>query len=334
MNSTRRFLAILVCTVISVKGNAMTYVVRKGDTLGEVLYRKVPGRIYGSGNNLEKTKRLNPKLKSIHKLTPGFVLKLPKGQGKYTQLELSNQSKKNEVGNSQDAIAESLNMQQGTKSDEALLHQSFIFGFKFSSESLKAVESLSSASEIANSDIGYGLFLRWNHKWNEKIHFFLESSLMKHSFNVASNKTLVDDSLLKMDVVSGLQWNYRRNHIFEASLGLVENLILNSESSTVLDIDKIVTPSLKVSGSHTLIRFERAYSLYAFWAAGGFFPTKQSDYETEWGSFWEVGAGSTYSKKGRRFTISVSYGQDSLPTDSLTETNKSIEIDASMGVEF
>ena len=334
MSSTTKALVELVCTMISLPGNTVTYVVRKGDTLGEVLYRNVPGRIYGPGNNLEKVKRLNPKLQSVHMLDPGITLELPKGDGEYTQLELSSQSKNMRQAIGENGVVKTPLVKKVTKSDEVSLHQSIIFGIKLSSESLKALEKLSNASEISNSDLGYGYFLRWEHKWNEDVHYFLEGSMRKFKFKVASNKTLSGDTILKMDAFTGIKWNFQESHLFEGSMGLVENLILNSDSGSILNIDKVVTPVLKIAGKHTVIRFKRPYTVYAFWNAGGIFPTKQSAYETEWGSFWEVGSESTYELEGRSFTISVSYGQDSLTTDSLEQTNKSIEIGASIGVEF
>ena len=50
MISTKKVLSALFYLGFSVKGTAMTYVVKDSDTLSDILYRKVPGRIYVSHN--------------------------------------------------------------------------------------------------------------------------------------------------------------------------------------------------------------------------------------------------------------------------------------------
>ena len=339
MISTKKVLSALFYLGFSVKGTAMTYVVKDSDTLSDILYRKVPGRIYGSGNNLEKAKLLNPNLISIHRVTPGEVLTLPEGIGKYTQFEIAsgiaeedNYVESKQVKNEKrEKSASKLPTQKVKEKD---LHQSFFFGLRFNNESLTATEKQSGEREISTSDLAYGAFFRWSHKWSDKLYFFFDASISKFEFDVSNGKTLEEDGLTKAYGGVGIRYKITPTHYFELGTGLGESFLLNSKTATELEIDKVVIPSISVSGNHTFKKFDSGYGLSGFWRLGALLPTSQSGFDTEFGNYWSVGTGSFYETGGKIFNISISYGQRSVETDDIEQTNKDISISAGIGFEF
>ncbi len=339
MDLTKNVLSTLICIGVSVKGTAMTYVVKDGDTLSDILYKKVPGNIYGSNNNLDKAKLLNPNLISIHRVTPGEVLTLPQGIGKYTQFEIAsgiaqedNYVESKQVKNEKrEKIASKLPMQKVLEKD---LHQSIFFGLRLNNESLAATEKQSGEKEISTSDLSYGAFFRWSHKWSDTLNLFFDASISKFNFDVSNGKTLKEDGLTKAYGGVGIRYNLTPSHSFELGTGLGESFLLNSKTATELEIDKVVIPSISVSGNHTIKKFDSGYGLNGFWRLGTLLPTSQSDFDTEFGNYWSVGTGSFYETGGKIFNISISYGQRSVETDDIEQTNKDISISAGIGFEF
>ena len=339
MNSTKNVLSALLCLGISVKGTARTYVVKDGDTLSDILYKKVPGRIYGPGNSLEKARLLNPNLISVHRVTPGEVLTLPEGIGKYTQFEIArglaendNYVESKQVKNEKrEKLASKLPMQKVLEKD---LHQSFFFGLRLNNESLAATEKQSGEKEISTSDLAYGAFFRWSHKWNGKFDFFFDASISKLKFDVSDGKTLEEDSMTKAYGGVGIRYKLTPSHSFEIGTGLGESFLLNSKTATELKISKVVIPSISVSGNHIFKKFDSGYGLSGFWRLGALLPTSQSGFDTELGNYWSVGTGSFYETGGKTFNISISYGQRSVETDDIEQTNKDISISAGVGFEF
>ena len=148
------------------------------------------------------------------------------------------------------------------------------------------------------------------------------------------HKELSKADLTKLYSGVGLKYKYNPKHSFEFATGLGESFLLNSKSATELEIDKIVIPSISTSGTHSLKKFKSGYEFQSFWRLGGLLPTTQSDYKTEFGTYWRIGAGSSYDNNGKKYNISVSYGQRSLKTDDVEQTNKDIAISAGVGFDF
>ena len=302
---------------------ADVYVVRPGDTASDILFKNVEGRIYGRGNNLSKLLMYNPHIVDPDNIAVGETLRFPK------EFTLLSKSVKPEQQSPTKAKEKT-----NTEARPSANHQSLFFGLEFGSMSLSATESATGENEVATSDLAYGATVRWVHNWSEKLNFFLNGSISKYKFQVSEGKDLEEESVSKAYAGVGINHKYNNKHNFEFEAGLSESLILTSNSSTELEIEKVVIPKLTTSGTHTIARFTSGYGLNASWGAGAFLPSSQPSYDTELTSFWKFGASSFYEQNGKRFSVSLSYGQESIETDNIEQTNKEIAISARTGVEF
>lgn len=64
-------MSIVAFAGVTASAWAVTYVVRKGEVLSEIIYRDIPGRIYGKNGNLAKILQLNPEIKDPNKIVDG-----------------------------------------------------------------------------------------------------------------------------------------------------------------------------------------------------------------------------------------------------------------------
>ena len=316
------------------------YVVRSGDTLSNILYNNVEGRIYGPEANLSKLLRANPSITNPNYIQVGQEINFPNSFKFINPIANSSDNrikKSHKVLKKKEEYLEIVK-NDNQKSDDAKastkLNQSLFFGLNLNSESISSLETSTNESEIAKSDLAYGVSARWSHHWNKKLNFFMDTSISKYKFKVSTNKELSKADLTKLYGGVGLKYKYNPKHSFEFATGLGESFLLNSKSATELEIDKIVIPSISTSGSHSLKKFKSGYELQSFWRIGGLLPTTQSDYKTKFGTYWRVGAGSSYDNNGKKYNISVSYGQRSLKTDDVEQTNKDIAISAGVGFGF
>lgn len=302
---------------------ADVYVVRPGDTASDILFKNVEGRIYGRNGNLLKLLEHNPHIGDPNNIVPGETLRFPKEFNLLTNKGKPEHQPPFKVEKQANKVAE-----------EQVNYQSLLIGLSLSSRSLSATESATGENEIAASDLAYGASIKWVHKWSDRFNFFLNGSISKYNFSVSEGKSLKEESLTKTYGGVGISYKYSNKHNFEVEAGLNETLLLTSNSNTELEIEKVVIPKLTVSGAHTLTSFNSGYGLKAFWGLGAFLPSSQPSYDTELTSFWKLGASSYYEKNGETFSISFSYGQESIETDDIEQTNKEITISAETGVKF
>ncbi|MBC76055.1 MAG: hypothetical protein CME64_08555 [Halobacteriovoraceae bacterium] len=302
---------------------ADVYVVRPGDTASDILFRNVEGRIYGRDGNLSKLLKHNPNIVDPDNIVVGETLRFPK------EFTLLSEKVKPEQ-QSPLKVKEKTNK----KAQPQSAPQSLFFGLELGSMSLSATESATGENEVATSDLAYGATFKWVHNWSEKYNFFLNGSISKYKFQVSEGKSLEEENLTKAYAGVGLNHKYSNKSKFEVEAGLSEALLLTSNSTTEIEVEKFVVPKLTVSGTHTIARFTSGYGLNASWGAGAFLPSSQPSYDTELTSFWKFGASSFYEQNGKRFSVSLSYGQESIETDNIEQTNKEIAISARTGVEF
>ena len=237
-------------------GNAFAaeYQIKRGDTLSDILYNNVEGRIYGKNHNLAKLIAANPQIKDPNNIEVGEIIYFPDSFRLLSSIDpntvlytpLAKYKKPDDSKNELlSGVQEASNDE--TKEIEKILNQSLVIGLRMNYESLSAVETTSNEKEISTSDMAYGVFLRWIHKWSEKFKFFIDASFSKYKFNVSSNKTLGESELSKIYAEVGMRCSYNPRHSFEIGLGMGESFLLNSNNSTELKIDKVMIPAISFS---------------------------------------------------------------------------------------
>lgn len=290
-----------------------TYIVKEGETLSDILYQNYEGLIYGRHGNLAKLIQANSQIKDPNQISQNQVITIPDDFRPILKSQKEKSSQTKAISNTNSYLT---------------------LGARSNFESLAATEKLSNEKEISSSELGYGVYLRWTHFWSDRFRFFLDSSMSKVRFKVSENKTLARDEFIKSYVGVGLSYIIGKGNLVEFGTGLGESFVLNSKTSTELKIDKIVIPSLSFSGVHEIAAFNSGYSFKGLWRAGALLPTTQSDFSTELGNYWSLGAGSFFERNEKSFNIIVTYGQRAVETNDIKQTNKDIGISTGVGFKF
>ncbi len=322
---------IRLCTILilnaSIEANSSLYVVRRGDVLSEVLFRNVPGRIYGKNGNLSKVKKINPELHSVSHIVPGETIVLPAGEGQFTQYELMLRSKSKKV-------VKKSTLEDFRKVTDKSIFQHLYIEAHLSSISLNAIDLISGENEISTSDLSFGLGLEWQHYWNKHFGLLFQFSYSQYDFKVSANKSLVDEKINKLYGGVGLKYSSSKHHSYVFQTGLEEKLLLTSQTSNTLRIDKNTAPTFTISGKHLFKSFSEKFHLVGFWKGGVNFGTTQPDYSTDSGFFWSLGFGSSFRDNNKFFNIDINYAQSSFGTSRLEQTTKEASISIGAGFEF
>ncbi len=315
------FTTLLSCTAIY--GN--TYIVKSGDTLSDILYENVSGRVYGKSGNLAKFLNQNP-----HIQNPNF---LPVG----TEINLDTFSLIQTVAITKQEEAPQLTVLKEETSREKThkeSRQSLSAHLNFNYESINAVDKSSNVNGITNSDLGVGLSLAWRHKLSPKLSFLFDTTFNKYKFKVASNKSLVEASQTNLYVGTGITYSQNDKHEYSLRGGLSETFFLSTKNNSTFEIDKVVLPSFDVSGKHSLKKFKSGYSIDGMWSTGLVLPGSHGSYDSELGTYWNLGAGSFYKDDRKSYGISFQYGQKSIETNFVEQTTKDIGVGLNMGFDF
>lgn len=319
----KRFLLTTLLSCTAVYGN--TYIVKSGDTLSDILYENIPGRVYGKNGNLAKFLNMNPLIKDPNFLAVASVINL----GTFKVIQAVDVPK-------QEATSKLTIHKNETskKKSHKESRQSLSANFDFNYKSINAVEKSSNVNGVTNSDLGLGLSLRWKHKLSQKLSFVFDTTFHKYEFNVASNKTLTKPSQTKMYVGTGMTYAPSDRHEYSFSAGLRETFFLTTENNSTFEIDKVVIPSFDLSGKHALKKFKSGFSIDAIWNTGVLLPSSHASYSSELGTYWNLGAGSFFKLNESSYGISFLYGQKSVETGLIKQKTKDIAVGFNIGTDF
>ena len=334
------------------------YQVRNGDTLSYILYRWVPGNIYGPNGNLEKTKQLNPGLSSLDVIRPGSKIVLPKGDLGPTQFEIAQgikplnrtpvsdpeASKKSpetssllqlapvsdKKPNTDPAVAQPLPPTVKKKKPTQAITAEAVFA----SQSLKASEKDSTSTQTLISNVSYGAKLKWTQIWYDNFKVSLGAELMKYSFTTSDTLTLdnKDHDLIKYSVRGDLQAN--PGLLIGLELGYKDVLFVDSSESNVVNLQSRSLPMTSLEIRKHLLKTSNGFTIGAKASATYFLSTSQSDFDTDSSTGLGLGAYSSYQTESLSYQLSLSYQPSSLESDNVTQSNKEIQAGLSLSYDF
>ena len=329
---------------------ARSYKVKSGDNLTGILYREVPGPIYGKNNNLEKIIQLNPNVKP-HKILPQTEIQLPQGIGEYTQYELQNgkQNFNNEIPVAEESTKDTLkevdltNNFQPRKIDtiteapsigekpfrktEENSSSSFYLSPLLSYSILKSDQG-SGSSANAVSDLSFGLSASWKHFWSEhwQSKIFLEHQ--SFSYEVSSNKTLADNSSIRSSM--GFAGIYKTNfHSFEIQLNYSQKPFLRGPSSSSLDLEAVQAMGLGLEWKYLFLE-RRDLSAKLFLPFKYDLSGTGPNISTDGGLSYGIGASIEQSFEWGILSSSISYSTESNAFDSTNTSNQLLFISFGM----
>ena len=334
----KQFLAVILL-FSSMPSYGAEYQVRNGDTLSYILYRWVPGNIYGPNGNLEKTKQLNPGLSSLDVIRPGSKIVLPKGDLGPTQFEIAqgikplNRTPVSDPEASKKSPETSSLLQLAPVSDKKPT-QTITAEAVFASQSLKASEKDSTSTQTLISNASYGAKLRWTQIWYDNFKVSLGAELMKYSFTTSDTLTLdnKDHDLIKYSVRGDLQAN--PGLFIGLELGYKDVLFVDSSESNVVSLQNRSLPMTSLEIRKHLLKTSNGFTIGAKASATYFLSTSQSDFDTDSSTGFGLGAYSNYQTESLSYQLNLSYQQSSVESDNVTQSNKEVQAGLSLSYDF
>ncbi len=303
--------------------------VKPDETLSEILYRNVPGKIYGREGNLLETLRLNPTIKNKDVLLFGYEIYLPKGKGEYTQFELDNldKEKATEVIIKKKKLVKTnktkklINKTQDKNKNENEAFD-YLLGLDFSTMSIKTIESSVGSSESVVSDAGYGINLKSSYPLSKRINVFLLGALKKYKFSSSSKNTLTKSNPTILTFAAGTKFTYQKKHEYSFYVAQRESLILLAKSKNNLELDKFTNFTFNFMGEHHIAKFFNGNKIKGLWSGGLNLPKTETNYKTKLGTFWTIGTSLSFKVQKKNINTKINYGQEKLKTDLLEQTAK------------
>lgn len=236
------FLSLLSIAGISASAWALTYVVKHGDTLSKIAAKQFGKPVYGKSGSLKKILAVNSQIKNQNLI---FI-----GQ----KIEIDGASIALEDANADRGIA-SVNETQGIPADKKL--EAFVgYGIfsltpEFVSTKILATDPGTQTTATLVSKSNIGVSANYTQVWTESLQTDFFFSLNKLSMNEPSSGGTIqntDQTLYSFGAIA--KFNLSSKVTLGAGLGLFERVYLVGVSSSIVSLDPLYVPSVRVSGAY------------------------------------------------------------------------------------
>ena len=330
MNLFRRLVSIFCCFSVVHTTLAASYVIKRGDTLSGIAHRNFSGKVYGKNGSLAKILDLNPQIKNPNLI---FV-----GQS----IELENAIPTQQMANVPQVLEQAKQPQSKTDefkdrlpaeeswTEQTYLRLSPVFGYR------RMDSTIGSSSATALSNLGYGLNLDWQQRWDDTNTWRTSLGLkaMSYKFEVSDNKTLSDANQIysKLYLIGAHHYGATKDHFLSASVGVDREQVLAASSSTELSIESALLPSLEINSRHRILNF-KALSAYFDAGLGSVFSSSGS-VDTKTSIYWQTGLGISYNRAWGVIESGINYKNLDLSLENGDQTTKDFGVILGVGFDL
>ena len=286
------------------------YVVKKGDTLSNILFAKKLFPIYGHGGSLAQVLKLNPDIRQGggNKIFPKMkiVLSNTKSPEKILSSDIKYQTNIRPT-NLENDLGEKENIPTSKETTaERLPSDNFKQIFYWELSPILSWKSLSSADENiyqkskvnALSSTNYGIGIAYGMHFEENIDIYSKLSLESVSFSQDQSINLLQKKFIASRFGVGVA--YERKWMLE--LAMSDEFFLTSPSLSNIAIKKVTLPELKVTYMKDFYQYRNARLSYAV-SANAFLPKKSPDVD----STFSYGVGAALEAKLHNQAFQVGY---------------------------
>jgi LysM repeat protein len=226
---------------------ASDYLVQSGETLSAIAHKVIPGRIYGTNGSVSRVLALNPKLGANPNLIyVGQKIQIPETQ---TLTDVPATLIRNPASESTSEVqsnpSNSVREKVPTNADEGFGIFSVDVGFASTRISATENSNRSSATLLSksNSQETFSYSQHWSNNFETSVYFGLDNL----SINTPGVGGTIDDSsptLHHLGITSA--WSLSPNLKLGVGLGMDQEPFLTGVSSSVVNLDLLYVPTLKV----------------------------------------------------------------------------------------
>jgi hypothetical protein len=338
-----KFLKVGVCVFVALTASAfaLTYVVKKGDTLSGIAGQTLHGKIYGETGGLKKLVLLNPDLKNPDLIFPGDKINLSEddyvlaeasaglagANRRPAEIEFEKAADQSLEVVKPEAIAPS----QEEKEGYSLLETNPRFFYT----RIDGIEPDNGSTGKLLSKLNYGISGSWRQLWSESFESYVTLGVTRFNLTSATNRMLENSKQTLADLEAGVRWHLTDKTVMLFSLGAGDEIFYRASSTSVVTIDSVMVPKLNFGLTQDLIT-KKPFTLGAELKLTGLSPTSTDSYSVKTGWAYQGRLFVKQEPKSSSLTLStgVFYGARHQNTSYVNQKRTDVGIDFGLSWSF
>lgn len=324
MNFSQRITVILLALLFCVNLSAQEhfYIIKKNDTLTDVLYAKKLRPIYGKHGTLSKILKLNPHLRSHrgNKIFPDTKIVFAEGEMPVRMIAESGELAKSILASQIQTPGQE---QKESFKPPASSVDDFKQTFYWNASPSISWKNLTSTDENfyrrssiqALSDTSYGASFLYGMRFEENVDIY--SSFFLESVNFAQDNSI---NLIKKKFISsrfGVGGAYKKNWLLEIAMN--DEFFLTSPNSSTVEIKKVTLPEIRSSYIKSFYQYKEAELSYQM---GGNLIFPRSSPEVD--SHFSFGVGGALEAKLRNQSFRIGLDLNYLKAEGNSTNSQNI----------
>ncbi|MDC1175529.1 LysM domain-containing protein [Bacteriovoracaceae bacterium] len=301
---------------------------KQGDTLSTIAHRNFEGRVYGQNGSLSKLISFNPQIKNPNIIIVGQSIEL--GETLNPDQSLAKVPEAPEQLTVPSTETKDRLPAEESWAKQTYLRLSPVLGYR------RIDSTIAGSSATALSNLGYGLNLDWQQRWDDTGTWrtSLGLKVMSYNFEVSDNKTLSDPSQMysKLYLSGSYHYGEAKEHFLSAALGIDREQILAASSGSDLGIESLLVPSLELYSRHRILN-HKSLSAY-FDAALGSALSSSGTVNTKTSIYWQTGLGLSYKRAWGTVESGINFKNLDLSLENADQTTKDFGIILGVGFDL
>ncbi len=226
--------------------NALSYTVKKGEWLADIVRKNIPGEVFGENANLTKIKKLNPEIKDFDLISPGQKIEL--GLKEETEAPISTPPA--QPVKIEPVKTEPLKIEAVNPTTPAINTIGLITNAKF--VEIKGVQNNGTSGRLV-SDLSYGIGLEWGHGFGKLFTSYLGFLYQPVTFTESSSITLESRNQYLNQYY--LELTHEFNSVLSTQLKLSDEdeIFYRTTTQNSAIIEKVTVPSIALGARYDFL---------------------------------------------------------------------------------
>ena len=308
---------------------AYTYTVRPKDTLSDILYNRLSGRLYGKKGHLNWLKKNVTEFQNPDQIEIGQTIDLDKLIDLLKKRKTLNSVQKlviNPLEASEILSKTKPHQVNKAQTKKKILKTSYSFSIALKAQSFKSTDTENDSNEVILSDLGPEIGLKLSQMIDKNANFYGRIFLNQLTYKASESFILKEDSQTQVNAQLGYEI-HKTSFSYRLIFDLKEQLFIRFNSEDELFFSKSIIPSFNVGWNKLLYQSHNNFKFSAELLVGNHFHTTQEDYSTESGQQYGVSIYTEQDIVNSTGSLFFSYLYSKIPTSESEHISK----EASLG---
>lgn len=322
---------ILILTLVSPLVFAITYIVKKGDTLSEIAHKNYSGSVYGKNGSLQKLLNLNPHIKDKNFIKIGKLINLGDFENERglasEQVNITVAEKPNVIPPVIESKIEN-KPQEKISNNKNYLSTVTIAPIVFFTR-IDSTDIATNAKALLISNINYGVKFNWEQNWSDDTSTYQELKTAQLSFtdNLTSSTIIENKNVSVSGIGIGANFNRTNSISWGAKVNYGQEIYARGKSSS----NSVILDSVSVPAASIYARFKLAnrgpFALSADLEAKSLLAAETSNYTTSTGTGYVGKLGFSQDKEKYKMGCDLFYKQQQQDSSIMQAIRKDIGLE-------